>query len=215
MNWAETLIRDNLPRPLEKKRCILYFTERGQAVYTYLEDLPSFLIGGMPKHGKTSTMAFYCGQIVMTGGNIIVIDPHSGAPRDSLADAVAPLAPWFALPVLDFTEVESSEVVRYFQYVLDEYQARKKRNGTVGKKPLYLVVDEWNELLDCLDKEEEAVVLEVVRTVARGGRKYGMYIALAAQQWQLSQTGGSGIRNYGGNMSVPVVRSHRVSKAAR
>ena len=114
MNWAETLIKDNLTRPLEKKRIILYFTQRGQAIYCYLEDLPSFLIGGMPKHGKTSTMAFYCGQIVMAGGQIIVIDPHSGAPRDSLADAVAPLAPWFALPVLDFTEVDSSEVVRYF-----------------------------------------------------------------------------------------------------
>ncbi len=194
MNWAETLIRDNVTRPLEKKRIILYFTQRGKAMYCYLEDLPSFLIGGMPKHGKTSTMAFYCGQIVMAGGQIIVIDPHSGAPRDSLADAVAPLAPWFALPVLDFTEVDSPEVVRYFHYVMDEYTSRKRRNGTVGKKPLYLVVDEWNEMLDYLDKEGAATVLEIVRTVARGGRKYGMYIALAAQQWQLSQTGGSGIR---------------------
>jgi HNH endonuclease len=194
MNWAETLIRDNLTRPLEKKRIILYFTQRAQAMYCYLEDLPSFLIGGMPKHGKTSTMAFYCGQIVMAGGQVIVIDPHSGAPRDSLADAVSPLAPWFALPVLDFTEVDSSEVVNYFHYVMAEYLSRKRRNGTAGKKPLYLVVDEWNEMLDYLDQEEAATVLEIVRTVARGGRKYGMYIALAAQQWQLSQTGGSGIR---------------------
>ena len=194
MNWAEELIIKNKARPVEKRRIIAYLTYGGQAVYKPLEELPSFLIGGWPGQGKSSAMVFYACQIVMAGGELVIIDPHSSAPRDSLAKAVAPLAQWFALPPLDFTAVDSSVVVNYFQFVLDEYKARKLQDGTVGKKPLYVMVDEWNELLDELDKDELEEVLLVVRTVARGGRKYGMHVALAAQQWQLAATGGSPIR---------------------
>ena len=191
---AEVTIYRNKNVPLEKKRCIHYFSTRGEAVYGYLEDLPSFLIGGLPKQGKTSAMVFYCCQIVSAGGQVILIDPHYGAPRDSLGKMVEPLSPWFALPVLNFNEVESSAVVRYFQYVLDEFLARKKPNGCAGKTALYLCVDEWNELLDGLDRDELETVLKCVRTVARSGRKYGMLIALAGQQWQLAVSGGSPIR---------------------
>lgn len=195
LSWAEELIRKNKARPLDKKRGILYFTERGVPAYGCLADvMPSFLIGGVSGFGKTSAAVWYSNQIVMAGGRLVVIDPHYGAPRDSLSSAIAPLAPWLALPILNFNEVDTSEVVGAFQYILDEFKERKKPNGTVGKQPLFLIADEWAELLDGLDDDEKEIVLYTVRTVARAGRKYGLHLALISQSWNLEATGGSQVR---------------------
>lgn len=195
LHWAEELIRKNRARPLDKKRGIMFFTERGVPVYGFLaEDMPSFLIGGVSGFGKTSAAVWYCNQIVMAGGRLVVIDPHYGAPRDSLSEAIMPLAPWFARPILNFNDVDTAEVVAAFQYILDEFKARKKPNGTKGKQPLFLIADEWAELLDSLDDEEKEAVLYVVRTVARAGRKYGIHLALISQSWNLEATGGSQVR---------------------
>jgi hypothetical protein len=122
------------------------------------------------------------------------VDPHINAPRDSLAKIIEPLSPWFVRPVLDFSVADAAEIVAYFQYMLDEFTARQKPNGTIGKQPLFCVIDEWNELVDLLDDDELAVAVKAVRTIARGGRKYQMWVCLAAQNWNLEATGGSQVR---------------------
>src|SRR5260370_29283002 len=47
---------------------------------------------------------------------LVVIDPHMFAPRDSLSKIIAPLAPWYALPSIDFED--TNQVVGAFQFVL-------------------------------------------------------------------------------------------------
>lgn len=163
----EALIRHNKALPLEERKALLYCTYTGKPITGRLvEEFPSFLIGGQSGYGKTSAMAGFCCNIVMAGGQIMVIDPHCNAPRDSLAKTIAPLAPWFAQPILDFTEAETEDIVAYFQWILDEYQRRKRPNGTVGKPLLYLVIDEWNELLDSLYGDDLETVLLTVRTIS-------------------------------------------------
>jgi hypothetical protein len=194
--WSELekLAYYNARVPFEEKLALLYCSETGNLVYVkFAEEFPSFLIGGLPGYGKSSAMAGFCCMVVLAGGQVIVLDPHMGAPRDSLGKTVAPLAPWFALPIIDdFSDTE--KVLSYFQYMLDELRSRQHPGGCVGKRPLFLVVDEWAALLDRLDDDELDIVLEAVRSVAREGRKYQMWVALATQLWQLESTGGSQIR---------------------
>lgn len=191
----EQMIRYNAGMPFEQKKAIPFCTEHGKPVMCNLaEDFPSFLVGGQSGYGKTSAVAYLCCQIVMCGGRLLVLDPHCNAPRDSLAKIIEPLSPWFVRPVLDFSEADSSEIMDYFQFMLDEFEVRKRPHGTIGKQPLFFVIDEWAELLDSLEDDEMELAIKAVRTIARGARKYQMWVCLISQSWNLEATGGSQIR---------------------
>lgn len=185
------IIQYNQARPYEKRKALLYGEGSTFQVRTLADELPSILIGGLPNFGKTSCMAFLCTQIVMCLGKLVVIDPHCFAPRDSLAKIVQPLSDWFALPLIDFED--SRQVVKAFQFVEQEYLRRNRKNAT-NFYPLFMIVDEWNILLDMLDDEEYEEVIRCVRTVARAARKFGIWLCLAAQNWNLDSSGGPEVR---------------------
>ncbi len=185
------IIEYNMARPYEKRKALLYGEGPTFQVRTLADELPSILIGGLPNFGKTSCMAFLCCQIVMCLGKLVVIDPHCFAPRDSLAKIVAPLSDWFALPLIDFEDTR--QVVKAFQFVEQEYLRRNRKNAT-NFYPLFMIVDEWNILLDMLDEDEYEEVIRCVRTVARAARKFGIWLCLAAQNWNLDSSGGPEVR---------------------
>jgi HNH endonuclease len=185
------IIEYNRSRPFEERKALLYGEGPTFQVRTLADELPSILVGGLPGFGKTSAVAFLCTQIVMCLGKLVVIDPHCFAPRDSLAKIVAPLSPWFALPMIDFED--SHQVVSAFQFVLSEYERRNRKHARPGE-PLFLICDEWNLLLDMLDDDELEVVIRTVRTVARSARKFGIWLCLIAQNWNLDSSGGPEVR---------------------
>jgi 5-methylcytosine-specific restriction endonuclease McrA len=193
----EDIIEYNMTRPFEKRKALLYgekvdgAEEEKYQVLRLAEHLPSFLVGGLPNFGKTSCVAFLACQIVLCLGKIIVIDPHMFAPKDSLAKILEPLSPWLAMPMIDFED--TSQVVRAFQLVQDLYEQRNTK-GATDFYPVFLLCDEWNLLLDSLDKEELEIVVKAVRTVARSARKYSIWLGLIAQNWNLSSSGGSDVR---------------------
>jgi 5-methylcytosine-specific restriction endonuclease McrA len=185
------IIEYNKARPFEQRKALLYGMGQTFQVRTLADELPSILIGGLPNFGKTSCMSFLCTQIVMCGGQLVVIDPHCFAPRDSLAKIVQPLSDWFALPLIDFEDTR--QVVRAFQFVEQEYLRRNRKNAS-NFYPLFMIVDEWNILLDMLDEDEYEEVIRCVRTVARAARKFGIWLCLAAQNWNLDSSGGPEVR---------------------
>lgn len=185
------LIEYNRLRPFEERKALLYGEGPTFQIRTLSDELPSILIGGLPNFGKTSCMAFLCSQIVMCGGQLVVIDPHLNAPKDSLAKIVAPLSPWFALPLVDFEDTR--QVVKAFQFVEAEYERRNRKNAS-NFYPLFLIADEWNILLDMLEDDEYEAVIKAVRTVARAARKFGIWLCLAAQNWNLDSSGGPEVR---------------------
>lgn len=185
------IISYNAQRPFEKRKALLYGEGPTFQVKTLFDELPSFLVGGLPNFGKTSAVAFLACQMVMCGARLVVIDPHMFAPRDSLSKIIAPLAPWYALPPIDFEDTRS--VVGAFQFVLSEYERRNRKNAQPGE-PLFLICDEWNLLLDMLDDEELETVILAVRTIARSARKFGIWLCLIAQNWNLDSSGGPEVR---------------------
>ncbi len=185
------IIKYNMARPFEERKALLYGEGPTFQVKTLFDELPSFLVGGLPNFGKTSAVSFLACQMVMCGARLVVIDPHMFAPRDSLAKIIAPLSPWYALPPIDFED--SSQVVGAFQFVLSAYERRNRKNAKPGE-PLFLICDEWNLLLDMLDDDELVTVILAVRTIARSARKFGIWLCLIAQNWNLDSSGGPEIR---------------------
>src|SRR6266571_966890 len=185
------IIQYNQQRPFEQRKALLYGEGPTFQVKTLFDELPSFLVGGLPNFGKTSAVAFLASQMVMCGARLVVIDPHMFAPRDSLSKIIAPLSPWYALPPIDFEDTR--QVVGAFQFVLQAYERRNRKNAKPGE-PLFLICDEWNLLLDMLDDDELVTVILAVRTIARSARKFGIWLCLIAQNWNLDSSGGPEIR---------------------
>jgi hypothetical protein len=157
-----------------------------------LSNLSSFLIGGQTGTGKSVLIAHLCCHAVMAGSQLLVIDPHLNEKKHGLMHKIEPLQDWFAREPVDFEDI--SQVVERFEWLAGEYQQRKARDGMVGKSPLVLVIDEFNELLGEFDKHEAKFVAHTIGNIARGGRKFGMFVLLCAHNWNLSSTGGSDVR---------------------
>lgn len=185
------IIEYNQHRPFEQRKALLYGMGNTFQVRTLFDELPSFLVGGLPGFGKTSAVSFLACQMVMCGASLIVCDPHMYAPRDSLAKIIAPLAPWYALPPIDFED--SGQVVGAFQFVLNEYEKRNRKHAQPGE-PHFLICEEWNLLLDMLNDDELETVILAVRTIARSARKFGIWLCLIAQNWNLDSSGGPEVR---------------------
>lgn len=155
--------------------------------------LSSFLIGGQTQQGKTVLMAYLCCMAVIAGGSIVLIDPHCNERRRGLTQKIEPLSDWFIGEPLDFQDMD--EVLARFEWLGQEYIQRKKPNGLAGKQPIFLVVDEYNELFASLKKDQKELVALTIGNMARGGSKFGMFAFLCGHNWRLDRTGGSDVRN--------------------
>jgi hypothetical protein len=142
-------------------------------------------IGGRPGSGKSNTIGSLIAQHVLRGGEVLVGDPHAGAPR-SLARRLEPLQ----LRV----ENEPREILRLAERAHGELE-RRKRLGAVGAgdwRPLALVVDEWTSLMrgDLAER-----LARLLTALISEGQKYTVTVLLAAQAWTAATVGGSFLRN--------------------
>lgn len=164
--------------------------------------LSSFLIGGMTQQGKSVIAAFLaCQHTALAGTHIILIDPHCHNKKRGLLPKLEPLAPWFAMPPVDFSDVD--EVVSRFQWLDQEYRRRKQ--SMAGAAPILLLIDEFNEFLTgCgLSKQQKTYVTQVIANVARGGAKHGLFTGIILHNADVSKSGGSEIRyNVGMRLAV-------------
>jgi 5-methylcytosine-specific restriction endonuclease McrA len=192
---AEQQVRYNLSHPYKERKVIVGFTPRSHkpVVDVITRAYPSLLISGYPGQGKSSLVAYITGEFVKAQASAFVVDPHADAPEDSLADRLRPLAPRY----VTLTDFDLDRIMEHLQFLWDEYLARHAKGGCEGKETLLTVVDEWNELLRLLDKEQKELAIKVVSLLAKGGRKYGMFVCLIAHNVNLEAIGG---RDVGGSL---------------
>jgi hypothetical protein len=184
----EQLAHGNKRLPIEEREIILGYI-RGQCDYA---PLCSYLIGGQTQQGKSVILAYLCYMVVLAGSQLVIIDPHCNKRRCYLTQKVEQLADWFIGDQLDFTDMD--EVLARFEWLAQEYKRRKAPGGMEGKQPLYLIVEEFNELLSELDKAQRNRVTGIIGNLARGGSKHGLFCVLCAHNWELQRTGGSDVR---------------------
>ncbi len=192
------LARVNSRLDIEERALLLGYTTKGHIM---LSELSSYLIGGMTGQGKTIILTHLCWAAVVAGAQLLIVDPHLNNKKRGLLTKINPLAPWFIRDPVSFEDLD--EVVACFEWLEQEYKRRKSRDGMLGARPLFLFVDEFNEMLSELDKAQLATVTRVIGNVARGGNKHGLCVVLCAHNWELSGSGGSKVRkNIPGRLAV-------------
>jgi HNH endonuclease len=194
----ERLLLYNQDAPL-KERWIMLGTAKGHIVGAHPG---SFLLGGHSGMGKSHLLAYLCCMAVLASGRLLVIDPHCHEREEGLFHKIEPLRPWFIRQPVDFEDID--EVLALFLWLEQEYWNRKKIGGMRGKLPLYIIIDEFNELLSLFDPKQVKVIARIIGNLARGGRKFGMYLIVCAHNWNLAASGGSDVRKNiaGGRIAV-------------
>ncbi len=182
--------RLNRTLPLKERRIVAGLIPPLTCVLNGLDS--SYLIGGLPGQGKSTIAAWFACMGVVVGGQLIVVDPHMHHEEESLYARISPLQRWFAGPPVSFDDDEIDAAMQLINWLWEEYNRR--RNSPVDLKPLFVIIDEFNELLDDLSNNQLKFALKVFKKLLRGGRKHGIVCILVAQNWDLEATGGRGIR---------------------
>ncbi len=154
--------------------------------------------------GKSHIMAYLSCSAVIAGSRLVVFDPHGYERKNGLLTKIEPLRPWFLRPPVEFDE--PGPVLDEFRWLHAEYHSRRSTKGYRGIwQPVFAVIDEFNELLTMFDKKKEIPeIATIIGNLARGGRKYGIYVIITAHNWNLQNSGGSDVRNNiaGGRIAV-------------
>ena len=164
------------------RRLLLGFEPDGASLRPVLGDLGaiySVALAGQAGSGKTTTARCLVAQGVLLGARGLLIDPHAHAGEESLAAALAPLAPALLAPPAS-TDDDIRGVVRLVDQLIDRREA-----GETGP-PVIVCVDEWTELQDGRRADD---LTRVMRRVCVAGRKLGVYALVSGQDWTKASAG--------------------------
>ena len=164
------------------RRLLLGFEPDGASLRPVLGDLGaiySVALAGQSGSGKTTTARCLVAQAVLLGARALLIDPHAHAGEESLAAALAPLAPALLAPPAS-TDDDIRGVVRLVDELIDRREA-----GETGP-PVLVCVDGWTELQD---GRRAADLTRVMRRVCVAGRKLQVYALISGQDWTKASAG--------------------------
>lgn len=193
----EKAVHNNSTRDIEDREIIVGLTRKGEPFPTLLS---SWLLGGQTQQGKSVIAAWFVMWFVVAGAQIVLLDPHLHNKKRGLFTKIEPLQEWFALPAIDCLDID--ELLSYIDWLEDEY--KKRKHSMDGKKPLLLVIDEFNEFLSSgLTKKQVERVATVIGNLARGGAKHGIFVLAIGHNFDLASAGGNAVRrNIIGRVSV-------------
>jgi hypothetical protein len=193
----EKAVHNNSTRDIEDREIIVGLTRKGEPFPTLLS---SWLLGGQTQQGKSVIAAWFVMWFIVAGAQIVLLDPHKHNKKRGLFTKIEPLREWFAREPIDCLDVD--ELLSYIDWLEAEYRERKR--SMIGKSPLLLVADEFNELLSSgLTKKQAERVAIVIGNLARGGAKHGIFVLAIGHNFDLASAGGNAVRrNIIGRVSV-------------
>jgi len=143
------------------------------------EDLGSMVIVGQSGSGKTIAATSLGLQAVMSGGRLMIGDPHAGD-DDSLAAMLSPLSS--RTRSVAQSPAEIADMLEHAVAIIDE----RYKAGNKDRSPIFVTVDEITKLM--LSKEAKRIEAALM-SIGVEGRKVNINAALFAQLGTISKLG--------------------------
>lgn len=176
-------------------------TMEGKDIFVAARDLCHVALAGKTGGGKGSLMRLLMVQLCYIGASVMLFNPHymryvladSGRDFDEDWTPFEGINPRTGKPYLIVPPVESAEMLSIEELLtkaIEQVLAQRRRDGRLGGvrfKPYFLVFDEWPAIAAKI-REAPAQLSELLRE----GRKYGVYVIVASQDFQVKTIGMDG-----------------------
>ncbi len=183
--FRELLDAGVIQEALRQGKIVLGYEDEKLRYGTLEDDVRSCGIGGVSGGGKTTGVRFLLYQGLLMGAKLLMIDPHLHEEEESLAAQFMMFKHSHIMPPCDDKD---TEVAKRIKWLVSEYEKRKAR-GIKGPA-IFVVIDEFNELMRTLSKERKRELIDPLLNVAQGGRKFGIFCILIGQRWSDRDLGG-------------------------
>lgn len=181
-------------------------TMEGKDIFVTASDLCHVALAGKTGGGKGSLERLIMVQLCFVGARVLLLNPHymrwvvadNGKPFDEDWTPFEGVNPRKDKPYLEASPLDCAEFVsigQYLEWAVETELLRRKREGREGGKkfkPFFIVIDEWPSIVA---KIKEAP--EHLGELLREGRKFGIFVILTSQDFQVKTLGmeGGSIRN--------------------
>jgi Helicase HerA, central domain len=151
-----------------------------------LKSLCHVALAGATGLGKSVLMRLLLSQLIFVGARVILTDPHFAPVDPESGEDWRPIANRLAMPP-SVSYAAITDVLRWL--ATDELPRRleRRRNGEHPGTPYFLAMDELPAIVKHVPEAPE-----YMGDLLREGRKVGLYLVSAAQDWLVKTVGGSG-----------------------
>lgn len=170
------------------RELLLGYRQDGTPRWGMWSDLRTFAVAGKSRSGKTVTLVFFILQILLSGAEVWIADPHFHKPT-GLLRILKPLLPFLKIAV------KPTEIVSLVQSYQDEMHARERNESDMGDtdngwRPVVLIFDEWTKLLRDLEPTQVDTLVCAVLDAGEAYANFGGYAIVAGHEWTASESGG-------------------------
>lgn len=152
-----------------------------------VSDIRGLGVLGWSGSGKSNLVRLLVAQAVASGAHLLAIDPHRHN-QESIALSLGPLQSALQLQ----PAAEDDEIGDICEYMLEQMGERSQLRSCEHLPYLLLIIDELNNVLG--REDIGGAVAEMVKTVAREGRKWRIGCICIAQTYSAQETGSAGMR---------------------
>jgi hypothetical protein len=158
-------------------------------------------IAGKTGGGKGSIMRLIMTQLCYIGAQVLLLNPHymrwvvadNGSEFDEDWSPFEGINPRTQRPYLEVSPLESAEfrsIDEYLEWAVETLLSGRIREGRAGGvrfKPYFIVLDEWPSIVGKVKKAPDYLSF-----LLREGRKYGVFVFVASQDFQVKTIGMDG-----------------------
>lgn len=151
----------------------------GTHVYVPAEDLCHVALAGNTGGGKSSLLRMIMAQLCYAGAHVLLLNPHYTRFDRKHNEDWTPYDPYLEKPALECSRYENIKI--YLQWMAETLLPRRierVREGRLPGRPYFVILD---ELPDVITEIKEAS--EYIAKILRQGRKYGIYLIVASQDF--------------------------------
>ncbi|GHO96086.1 hypothetical protein KSF_061340 [Reticulibacter mediterranei] len=164
----------------------------GSPVYVAAKDLCHVALAGNTGGGKSSLMRLLMAQLCHVGVRVLLLNPHYMRYDRDAGEDWTPFDPCLNKPPLECANYPAiKQSLQWMVEMLLPRRIARARDGQPIGKPFFVVIDELPAIVAEV-KEAPGYIAKLLRE----GRKYGLFLIVASQDFLVKTTGmdGGGVR---------------------